>query len=58
MDVLVSIAVDDFGLRLPRSVPVAFVVAACVQHKLITRIGNFLHVTPKYGDESLYSPEE
>jgi hypothetical protein len=37
------------------AVPVAFIVAACLQHKLITRIGNFLHVSPKYGDENLYS---
>ncbi len=35
--------------------PVAFIVAACVQHKIITRVGNFLRVTPKYGDENLYT---
>ena len=32
------------------SVPVAFTAAACVQHKVITRI-----VTSKYGDENLYT---
>jgi Family of unknown function (DUF6338) len=37
------------------SVPVAFAAAACVQHKVITRIGGLIHVTSKYGDENLYS---
>ena len=37
------------------SVPLAFVVSAVVQHKAITRLGNRLHVTTKYGDENLYS---
>jgi len=37
------------------SVPVSFIVAACVQHKVVTRIGNLMKVTSKYGDENLYS---
>jgi hypothetical protein len=37
------------------SVPVAFIAAACIQHKVITRIGNRIHVTTKYGGENLFS---
>jgi hypothetical protein len=37
------------------AVPVSFVVAACVEHKMLTRIGSWMHVTSKYGEENLYS---
>ena len=35
--------------------PLAFLVSACLQHKWITRVGNWLRVTSKYGDENLYT---
>lgn len=37
------------------SVPLAFVVSAGVQYKVLTRVGNWLRVTTKYGDENLYT---
>ena len=37
------------------AVPVSFTVAACMHHKVITRIGTWVRVTSKYGDGNLYS---
>ena len=37
------------------ALPTAFIVSACIQHKWITRLGNRLRVTSKYGDENLFS---
>ena len=37
------------------AVPVSFMVAACMHHKVITRIGTWVRVTSKYGDGNLYS---
>jgi hypothetical protein len=37
------------------AVPVSFLVAACVEHKMLTRIGSWMRVTSKYGEENLYS---
>jgi hypothetical protein len=37
------------------AIPLSFGVSACIHHKLLTRIGRWLHATSKYGDESLCS---
>jgi len=37
------------------AIPVSFIVSACVCHKVICTVGNWMHVTSKYGDENLYS---
>ncbi|AHF02398.1 hypothetical protein THIAE_09685 [Thiomicrospira aerophila AL3] len=37
------------------SVPLGFVVAAIINHKIINKLASFLHVSFKYGDENLFS---
>jgi hypothetical protein len=37
------------------AIPVALFASACVQHKWITRVGNRLRITRKFGDENLYT---
>lgn len=37
------------------ALPLALLVSACIQHKWLTRLGAWLRITDKFGDENLYT---